>query len=265
MRLYLTMIRLSMADAIQYRVESAIYVLYELLPPIMMMFVWLTVYQDQPSVAGYSLREMLTYTVGVMVLRATVTVHVEWALDYEIRNGQLSAALIRPFNYWAFLFADSVAWRTVRQMFVLPTLIGVLYLLAPSLGGISVPWDRVPLVLLSAALGYVVCFFLKLCIGFIGFWTNEIMGITTLYEVIANIVGGILIPIAMLPDGLQIVARLLPIQAIYGVPLAILLGRGDGADPIWGIGLQIGWIVGLWALARVLWRAGLRQYEAVGG
>jgi ABC-2 type transport system permease protein len=264
-RVYLTMIRLSMADAIQYRVEAAIYVLYELLPPIMMMFVWLTVYQDQPSVAGYSLGEMLTYTVGVMVLRATVSVHVEWALDYEIRNGQLSAALIRPFNYWAFLLADSIAWRTVRQMFVLPILLLTLYLLAPSLGGLSFPLERLPLVLLSAVLAYLVCFFLKLCIGFIGFWTNDIMGITTLYEVIANIVGGILIPIALLPDWLQIVARLLPIQAVYGVPLAILLGRDDGADPWWGLALQMFWIVLLWALARVLWRAGLRQYESVGG
>lgn len=265
MRVYLTMMRLSIADAIQYRVESAIYVLYELLPPIMMVFVWLTVYQDQPSVAGYSLGEMLTYTVGVMVLRATVSVHVEWALDYEIRNGQLSAALIRPFNYWAFLLADSIAWRTVRQMFVLPALTVTLYFLAPSLGGFSLPMERMPLVLLSAVLAYLVCFFLKLCIGFIGFWTNEIMGITTLYEVIANIIGGILIPIALLPDGLQVVARLLPIQAVYGVPLAILLGRDDGADPLWGLGLQLGWIVVLWALARVLWRAGLRQYESVGG
>jgi ABC-2 type transport system permease protein len=231
----------------------------------MMMFVWLTVYQDQPTVAGYSLGEMLTYTVGVMVLRATVTVHVEWALDYEIRNGQLSAALIRPFNYWAFLLADSIAWRTMRQIFVLPTLLVTLYFVGPSLDGFTLPLERLPLALLSAILAYVVCFFLKLCIGFIGFWTNEIVGITTLYDVVASILGGILIPIALLPDGLQIVARLLPIQAVYGVPLAILLGRGEGADPLWGIGLQLGWIVVLWALARVLWRAGLRQYESVGG
>jgi ABC-2 type transport system permease protein len=265
MYLYFTMVRLSIVDAIQYRVESFIYVLYELLPPIMMMFLWLTVYESQSSVAGYSLGQMLGYTVGVMVLRGSVTVHVEWALDHEIRDGRLSAALIRPFNYWAFLFADSVAWRLVRQMFVLPALAGAVYLLGPSLGEESLSLERLLLVLLSAGLGYVVCFFLKLCIGFIGFWTNDIMGITTLYEVVANVVGGILIPIALLPDWLQVVARALPIQAIYGVPLAIMLGQGDGAEPLWGIGVQLGWIAGLWCLAMVLWRAGLRKYESVGG
>ena len=74
----------------------------------------------------------------------------------------------------------------------------------------------------------------------------------------------LLVPIALLPDWLQAVARLLPIQAIYSVPLGIMLGNSDGASAWYGIGLQIGWIVVLWALALVLWRAGLRQYEAVG-
>src|SRR4051795_12968321 len=151
-RLYFTMVRLSIVDAIQYRVESFIYVLYELLPPIMMIFLWLAVYQNQSLLAGYSLGEMLGYTVGVMVLRATVTVHVEWALDHEIRDGRLSAALIRPFNYWAFLFTDSVAWRLVRQLFVLPVFVAVLYLLGPALGGLSLSLERLPLVLVSAAL-----------------------------------------------------------------------------------------------------------------
>ena len=265
MRLYLTMVRLSLADAIQYRVESAIYFLYEMVPPIMMAFVWLAVYEDQGTVAGYALGEMLAYTVGVMVLRGTVTIHVEWALDHEIRQGLLSTQLIRPYNYWGFLFADAVAWRAVRLTFAVPALLGCLYWLGPSLEGVTFPIERLPALAVTVALAFVLCFFLKLCVGFIGFWTNEIMGITTLYEVIASVLGGILIPIALLPDWLQTVARLLPIQAIYGVPLAVLLGKGEGADPLPGILLQLGWIVVLWALAMVLWRAGLRQYESVGG
>ena len=265
MRLYLTMVRLSMADAIQYRVESAIYFLYEIVPPIMMAFVWLTVYQEQSTVAGYALGEMLAYTVGVMVLRGTVTLHVEWALDHEIRQGLLSTQLIRPFNYWAFLFADAIAWRFVRLLFTVPVLIGCLYWLGPDLGAVSLPLDRLPALALSVALAFVLCFYLKLCIGFIGFWTNDIIGITTLYEVVASVLGGVLIPIALLPEWLQGIARLLPIQAIYSVPLAVLLGKGEGAGLLDGIFLQVGWIVALWALATVLWRAGLRQYESVGG
>jgi len=66
MKLYGALLRISIQDAIQNRVESAIWFLYEILPPIMMASVWLAAYQDQPSVAGYSLAEMLAYTVGVI-------------------------------------------------------------------------------------------------------------------------------------------------------------------------------------------------------
>jgi ABC-2 type transport system permease protein len=201
-----------------------------------------------------------------MVMRAAVTVHVEWALDYEIRQGNLSTNLIRPFNYWGFLFVDALAWKAVRLMLVIPIVLGCLYWLGPTIGAsLSIPLERLPLLALSVLLALLVCFLLKLCLGFIGFWTNDIMGITTLYEVVASVLGGILIPIALLPDWLQTVARFVPIQAIYNVPLSVLLGKSEGADPWSGIVLQLGWIVVLWALALVLWRAGLRQYESVGG
>ncbi|MGE3913979.1 MAG: ABC transporter permease, partial [Chloroflexota bacterium] len=228
-------------------------------------FLWLAAYESQSSVAGFSRGEMLSYTLGAMLLRGTVTVHVEWALDHEIRQGLLSTQLIRPFNYWAYLLVDSLAWRSIRLTLVTPILLVGVFLLGPYLSEINLTWDRVPLLVVSVALAYLVSYFLKLCVGFIGFWTNDIVGITTLYEVVASVLGGILIPIALLPEWLQTVARLLPIQAIYSIPLAILLGKSEGADPLYGMGLQLGWIVVLWGLALVLWRAGLRQYESVGG
>jgi ABC-2 type transport system permease protein len=265
MRLYITMARLCVAEALQYRVESSIYFLYEVLPPIMMAFLWVAAYESQPTVAGFTLGEMLGYTLGVMVLRAIVTVHVEWALDFEIRQGLLSTHLTRPFNYWLYLLTDSLAWKSVRLALVVPLALVGLWLLGPWIGTVTLAWDRLPLLAVSIVLAYAVYFFLKLCVGFIGFWTNDIVGITTLYEVIASVLGGILFPIVLLPDWLQAVARLLPIQAIYTIPLNILLGKSTGIDALLGIALQLGWIVGLWGLATLLWRAGLKRYESVGG
>jgi viologen exporter family transport system permease protein len=264
MRLYATLFRISLQDATQYRVESAIWFLYEIVPPLMMAAVWIAAYQDQTTVAGFSLAEMLAYTVGVMILRTLITVHLEHGIDIEIRRGDLSNHLVRPFNIWAFWFVDSIGWKMFRNALSIPVVLGCLFWFGSELGPLSVPLERLPLLLISVLLGAVVCFFLKLCLGFTSFWTNDIIGTATLYEVVATILGGMLIPIALLPEGLQTVARLLPIQAIYSVPLSILLGKSDGPSAWYGILLQVGWIVVLWALALVLWRAGLRQYESVG-
>jgi ABC-2 type transport system permease protein len=159
---------------------------------------------------------------------------------------------------------DSLGWKTFRNLLTVPVVIACLLWLGPTLVQVSIPLDRLPLLLVSMVLASVICFFLKLCLACTSFWTNDIVGVATLYELIASALGGVLIPVALLPDWLQTVARLLPIQAIYSVPLTIALGKDGGTSPWLGLLLQFGWIVGLWMLAIVLWRAGLRQYESVG-
>jgi ABC-2 type transport system permease protein len=264
-RLYAAFLRLTLQDAIQYRIESAVWFLWDVLPPLAMVFLWLTAYEDQATVAGYDLSEMLLYTVGVMVLRTLITSHIEWGMDYEIRQGYLSTYLVKPFNIWGFWFMGEFAWKVMRAVWLTPVMIVCTIWLGPIIGKMSLPPERVPLLLVSVLLGYVVCFFLKLCLGMIGFWTNDITGTTTLYEVTAAILGGIIVPLALLPEPLRILATLLPIQAIYNVPLAVLLGKDLGTNPLVGIAVQFGWIVALWLLAVALWRAGLRRYESVGG
>jgi ABC-2 type transport system permease protein len=263
-RLYGTLLRISIQDTLQYRVESAIWFLYEIMPPLMMASVWLAAYQDQPSIAGYSLAEMLAYTVGVMVLRTVVSSYPEYGIDEQIRNGTLSNLLTRPLNIWAYWVVDTLGWKTFRNLLTVPVVVGTLLWLGRDLAQVTVPLDRLPALLVSLVLASVVCFLAKLCLGCTGFWTNDIVGLATLYELLSRVLGGDLIPIALLPGWLQTVARLLPIQAIYNVPLSIMLGKDDGASPWLGVLLQAGWIVVLWGLAIVLWRAGLRQYESVG-
>jgi ABC-2 type transport system permease protein len=259
------MLRLALMETMQYRIESGIWFLWDVLPPIAMAFLWLTAFQDQRRVAGYDLSEMLLYTIGVMVLRTMITSHIEWGMDYEIRQGLLSTYLVKPFSVWGFWFVGESAWKGMRAIWLTPVLIGCLVWLGPTIGAASFPLERLPLLLVSVLLGYMVCFFLKLCLGFIGFWTNDIVGTTTLYEVTATILGGIIVPLALLPDWLRTVALFLPIQAVYSVPMGVLLAKDTGVNPLVGIAIQLGWIIGLWLLALVMWRAGLRRYESVGG
>ena len=181
MSLYFTLFRLSLQEAIQYRVESAIYFLYDVLPPIMMAFVWLTAYEGQADVAGFSLSQMLVYTVGVMILRTMLTAHIEWAIDHEVRQGVLSTYLVKPFSVWGQWFAGELAWKLMRAMLLTPVLLGCLVWLGPELALPPFDAGRALLLLVSLALGYVVCFTLKLCLGMITFWSTDINGIMTLY------------------------------------------------------------------------------------
>ena len=263
--LYVALWRAAFQDAVQYRSEAAIWFLYDVLGPIMMAFLWLAAYEGQSHVAGYDLGSMLLYTIGAMVLRNAITSHCEWDIDRQIRQGELSMLLVRPMNPWVTWLVPDFAWRMFRLVLVAPVLLGCLFWLAPHLEVPTVTWDRLPLVGLSLALGYLACFFLKLCLGFSGFWLTDVFGLVTLYEVMAFTFGGLLLPVDLLPAWLRPAATILPFQYLFYVPLQASIGRLVGPELLQALLGQLGWTAMLGLLAYAIWRRGLVRYEAVGG
>ncbi|MFN0072926.1 MAG: ABC transporter permease [Chloroflexota bacterium] len=265
MKLYATLWRIGIQDAIQYRIEGIIWFLFDVVPPIMMLFFWDVAYESSDVVAGYRLPEMLAYTLGVLVLRNLITVHVEWEIDYEVRQGTLSNYLVRPISPWTIWFFNQLGWRIWRTVLVSPILIVAVIVLAPSLEVPALgPVELVGFVT-SLVLAYIVCFLFKLVLGFTAFWLTNIQAVISLSDVIVYLFGGILIPLELLPETLQSMALFLPLQSIFAFPLSVMLGRAQGLEMIHGLFGQVVWAVILSGLATLMWRAGLRHYEAVGG
>jgi ABC-2 type transport system permease protein len=265
MSLYLTLWRIGLQDAIQYRIEGIIWFLFDVVPPVMMLFFWNVAYQDTEQVAGYRLPEMLAYTLGVLVLRNLITVHVEWEIDYEVRQGTLSNYLVRPISPWTVWFFNQLGWRLWRTALVSPILVIALIALAPSLELPMLDLTQILGFLASLLLAYVVCFLFKLVLGFTAFWLTDIQAVMSLSDVLVYLFGGILIPMQLLPELLQHMALYLPLQSIFAFPLSVMLGRSHGADLVAGLAGQAIWSLVLGILAAMMWRAGLRRYEAVGG
>ncbi len=265
MGLYVALWRIAFQDAVQYRAEAVIWFLYDVLGPITMAFVWLAAYEGHDQIAGYDLGSMLLYTLAVMVLRNAITAHCEWDVDRQIRQGELSMLLVRPMNPWATWLLPDFAWRGFRLVLVAPVLLSCLLWLAPHLDAPSVAWTWLPPVALSIVLGYLASFFLKLCLGFCGFWLTDIFGLVTLHEVLTLVFGGFLLPLDLLPGWLRPAADVLPFQYLFYVPVQAAIGRLVGPALLQALLAQLAWTFGLGMLACAIWRCGLRRYEAVGG
>ncbi|MFN8523980.1 MAG: ABC-2 family transporter protein [Chloroflexota bacterium] len=265
MRIALALARASLQDALQYRAEAAIWFAYDLLPPVMMLFLWVTVYESQSNVAGFDLPTMLTYTIGAVVTRTLLTAHLEWALAEQVRLGTLSTWLVRPLGVWQLWLTDQITWKFTRMLFLVPSLAALWLWLGPTIGAAQSSPVTLLLALVSGALGFCVCFSLKLLVGMASFWITDVFGLITLYEVTAWVLGGSLLPLDLLPWWLQSAAWWLPFAYIHYVPLAIMLGRLDITQAASALGIQIGWILVFVAISRLMWRRGLARYEAFGG
>jgi ABC-2 type transport system permease protein len=72
-------------------------------------------------------------------------------------------------------------------------------------------------------------------------------------------------PLDLLPVPVAAFGALLPFQYVFYVPLQVALGRLAGPALWQALGAQLVWVVLGVVLARVVWRRGLIQYEAMGG
>ena len=77
-------------------------------------------------------------------------------------------------------------------------------------------------------------------------------------------VGGQVAPVALLPGAIKAFAVVLPFRYTLGFPIEVFIGSLDSAELALGFALQAGWIVFGLILMRVLWRSGVKQYQAVG-
>jgi ABC-2 type transport system permease protein len=75
---------------------------------------------------------------------------------------------------------------------------------------------------------------------------------------------GQIAPLTLFPSSIQTVAALLPFRWTIGFPVELLLGRLSPVEALMGLGAQAVWLVVSFVLVRIVWRAGVRIYSAVG-
>jgi ABC-2 type transport system permease protein len=75
---------------------------------------------------------------------------------------------------------------------------------------------------------------------------------------------GQIAPLTLFPHWIQVVADILPFRWMLGFPVELVLGRLTPAQALLGLAAQAVWVVLSLIAIRVVWRAGMRVYSAVG-
>lgn len=260
LRKFGSILRVTWSDALAYRGELLIWVLTGALP-LVMLAVWLSL-GGEAGVGGYSGAEFVAYYVGALTVRQLTGVWVIWDMEREIRLGELSPQLLRPFSPLLRYLAMALSDKPLRLAMMVPIWAGAL-LLAP--GALPQP-DPLSLAALPFAiiLAFFVYFCNQCCIGLLAFWWTQVLAVQDFWFGLYAFASGYLVPLDLLPAPVTQLLMLLPFRAMLGFPVDLLLGRLAPAEIAAGLGLQLFWGLALWALMQILWRRGLRRYGAVG-
>lgn len=259
MRKLLAYFHLAIADAFADRATGFIWMLNDTVPALIILVFWLSAFQTQSSIGGYSSGQMIIYYLGVILVSNLVAVQPQYFLSNEIRSGAFSNYLVKPLNFVYFKIITGISWRLVRSLFFLPLLLVLLHFF-------SVQLTNLGIFISSLFLSFLINFFIKLILGLTTIWLSEAGWLFLIFEILISLFSGEVIPLDLFPNSLIVVNNYLPFKYLLYFPLSLILHRPiSGREIVIGFSLQLFWLIFSYCLYRFVFRRGVKSYSAYGG
>jgi ABC-2 type transport system permease protein len=260
--IYRALLLQALQQMAQYRVAMFLYALFSFIRPIIFLAAWMAVAEAQGGRLGsFSRSELAAYFVVTILVTHATQAWDFFEFEWEIRQGRLSPKLLRPLHPINYAITGNIMWKLQTSVAVIP--VAILVALTFDARFTTSP-AHLAIGAVSTLLGAALAFTFGWVFASVAFWTTRVHAVVTLYQRAAFIFSGQIAPLLLLPGPLLAVAFALPFAYMLGVPSEILRGGPDiGTSLLW-VGGQVVWLVVAIALYRAVWRAGLRQYSAVG-
>lgn len=265
LRKYAVIMSICWQDVLQYRGNALGWSLFEVVPSLTMILVWMAAYRARDHIGGLNLNEMVTYYFAMTLLAICITPHYEWELAHDIREGRISQHLVRPIDFFWLRAIQETAWQTMKGGLFLPGFAVMVFLFRHLVQFPSLTADSWLAFALSCALTYVLFLELKFLLGISAFWVGSAGGFIEVWYMLMMVFSGQFAPLTVMPEIIQRVGEFLPFHYLYYFPLTILLGKAHGGAVLSGLWVQTIWVMTAFVAVRLTWRAGVRAYEGFGG
>lgn len=231
-----------------------------------LIFFWQAVYQQRGEIFGYHQNQMLTYVVGMAVLRAIIFGTRTADLAGMIKSGELVGRfLLRPWNVTQAFFFRDLAPKLLDITFGLAELFLLIKIFHLPLF-ISSSYLNLLSFFLAMVVSFLLYFFLSLSFSLIAFWVDNVWAPRWLFGVIfLEFMSGVFFPLDVLPSGLVKIINLTPFPYLLYFPLKIYLGQVDFSEARRILLIMLAWLIIIVLLVKELWRRGLKVYSSYGG
>ena len=267
-----TILRISLEERLVYRGDFAMGTILRFLPIVTQIFLWGAVFgainQSQggeASIRGYSYHDFIAYYLLTMLSRAFSSMPgLASGTAAQIRSGEIKKYIIQPIDMIGFMLASRVAHKLAYYSVATIPFAIVYFLCRGYFPGWPSPGIMCAFIA-SLLMGFVLGYFLEMCLGLIGFWFLEVSSLLFVYMLFNFFLSGHMFPLDMLPAPFDTLVTLLPLRYLAYFPAAVFLGKITGAKLIIGLLVEVAWIVFFIVLSRVMLNRGLKRYSGFGG
>jgi ABC-2 type transport system permease protein len=262
---FLTFGRVEWQKVLTYRVSVVVYRVSEMIETIILIAMWTFIYaQGGGLIKGYTLPEMITYVL-IGGLCASITRNfIHGSISRDIDKGDLSLFLVKPISYIKYNIYSEFGGLILTIFASILSQAAVIVFFFDKIV-LNTDWRVTGLIVLMLILAFFIEILIGLIIGFFAFWTEgEVGGFQQLAYVLKRFFAGAYFPLSLLPVSFSFVGYYLPFAYSYFIPAQLYLGKIDIAMALKGVVVQLVWICLLSIIVRVIWKLGLKKYEATG-
>ena len=241
MKEYLYIVKTQIIKSMTYEFNVYGNIIMQTIIMITSAYFWRALYKGRGMVGGVDADSMLTYVVISSALSVLLITNVERRIQMSVIKGTVATDMMKPINVFGVYFAEDIG-NIIALVFqnMLPILvIGSLMTGIPRMADVR----DLPLFILSVAESFLINWLIAALFGMIAFSAVNIDALIQVKKHLLRLLSGSIIPVWFFPPAVARVLESLPFVYIYQLPLSIYIGRGDRAQQLAQMRIQLLWLV----------------------
>lgn len=249
---------------LNYRFTILTYRVGEIAEVLVLILMWSAIYAGGVGVIkGFTQSEMITYILIGNIFSVAVRNFLPGFVSRDINEGRLSMFLVKPISYLKYIFFHEFGRSLLATIIsVISQMVVIVFFLDKVI--FNTDFRYIILIILIVFFAFIIELLIGFLIGAIAFWTDEVDGIESSIVRVKKFFSGGYFPLSMLPVALGTISIYLPFAYSFFVPAQLYLKNMDLKQGLYGLVIELVWIVLLSIILSIVWRLGLKRYEAVG-
>src|SRR5918912_1352675 len=228
-RVYQALLVANFQAASQYRVQSALWLLFAVVRPVVFLAAWSAAAAAQGGAIGdYAIGDFAAYYVCLTLV----------------------PKLLRPLHPLHYAVAENLVYKLTTIPVLLPALAIIAWTFQARFA--TQPWQVVVFVV-SVTLAAALRFVFGWVMASLAFWTTRVHGIMHLYDRVVFIFAGQIAPLSLLPGPLAVLGYALPFAYMLWAPAEILRGGMPFGQAMLVIAAQVVWLLLSWIAFVLVW------------
>lgn len=261
---YFAVLRTNWIQALEYRANALVGVIAIMSGLFIEYQIWSLIFitQGYQSIKGFTFEELIVFIfLSIIIGQLKSSWHSSSEMIRAIRTGEINKYLIRPISYFWYHFMMFIGFNSLYYIVYTIILIFFVFIF---------PGFLFPTILhvLGFLISLILSIYLSYCIYFImvcfAFWFGEVRSLVVSYNLAMLILSGQYIPIRFFPKEVLDFLYWTPIRYLIDFPVSIATGLLPLEEWRYGFLAAFLWCLILSKISMIIYKFGIKDYEAYG-